>query len=1712
MGVKGNKFGAFKGVFTPSILTILGVIMYLRLPWIIGQAGLWATLGIILVAHIISVTTGLSVASIATDKKVETGGTYYMISRSLGLPIGGTLGLALFVGLSFSISLYIIGFSETLLTAFGLEVTLNTIRLTGALTLLVVTIVSFISTNLALKTQFIILGIMVLSIASILLGKHEFVPNTPLSGSAVNSLPWIALFAIFFPAVQGFEAGVSMSGDLANPKKAIPIGTISAILVGFVAYIGLVFFFSYTVERDALLNDSSILLNISLYSPLVIAGIWGATLSSAFGGLLGAPRILQATAMDRITPKVFAKGVGAGNEPRNALLLTFVIAFAGIMIGELNTIARVVSTFFIITYGFLNLTCAIENWAGTDFRPSFRIPAWVSIIGSIACFVIMIQLDLAAMIGATIILGAIFFFLKRRELKLQSGDTWGGIWSSLVKYGLAKLSVSSTKNQRNWSPNVILFSGSPKARPHLLDLGKIIVGKQGVFTNFELVQKSSDSSGSELLSKVYVDADDSGEKIITRRYPCNDIYEGMQTISKVYGFTGFEPNTILQGWARNAGDVQKLHHTAGVLHKSDYNLVYYNRVVDSNEKAKGKHIDLWWGGNSRNLNFALGLLKFITIDTKWRGATVHLNIINYNSAKTDSIYALANQALDNSRLIGRVKVINNSVEKLAEYDIIKSESATSSLAILELNYRKYTNSTDWFNYVNTITNLPCSSMLIEAGNNFEHIDANTVVEHREQKMVDEASVEKVRIDQRISYPSKELLANTLQKTAKYFTDLQETFVTNSVYELSSQTTSFHDNILGICNRLFAVIKEGNVVVDQETAYRSLSDFAFQCKSKINDFIEKDLVDGEKTLSNGLSVYQDKANEYFGKMPDKMMVAFAKSEFKAKKGDSFRVRSLKFNARFKGRFLGWPVNVRVGIAKTTELFLKENRLEHFSKFYNNLGVLTFRHLTNVRKVVFDLSTDVEQLIDSKEGAANNFEGFTFEIQLQLSEALNEYNIAYAELVNELDLSLERSLQQLIFVVDKPESKHLLRFYQKQIRKRKVSESDIQRAPELWHENIRLYSNKILTELILHSFRLRLHVKIGRQVEELSIWIKNNILKSIGDARNILDAFAKDDVELDYDVLSNQIEVVKTLYVQDKFEVFFKEINAIIIDLPELVEVNDDQFFNDLERGQFIESGIRAINFRRKVQLYLGTEFINQTRLAMEKLAEALTETSKLLRDKVRLAAFNMQNLSITVADEHDKVLTIAEVRSKLVNELLIEIKHKEDGIRSHMQTIEPELHSYLIKSFEPLKQEIHSVVVNDSKSKRKNKRATRFGWYNKSMVAVSKFLNKQFVGLIYSQSEGLLLAQKITTFEKGHKTNNQLVQEVLISMSHNAEVLKKVPFYYANLFSRSTTLNKDLWIERPYEQRVAETVAKRCSAGYAGALLITGRRNSGKTTLSKHIAKKYFPKHIAVSVKAPLAGSVNIDDFTGALQKALATGGNPSLYLNATPKPTVIIINDLELWWARHPEGMLVINHIADLVKTNAGKVFFIINCGDLAYKLINRVANLDSIFMASIECQPFDAKGIKDLVMARHQTGGMSLVLNDKREADLTQWNFARLFNLYFNITDGIPGLALQLWLANITKVVGKTIYISPPTMPSLSSLRSIDEKLWMYILHLILHRRTDISRLATTLRLTPDQAQQLISDLKRSGLVEERFPNVFAVNSVLEPFLVSIMQEKGLC
>ena len=713
---KVHKFGTFGGVFTPSILTILGVIMYMRLPMIIGEAGLWVTIGIILLAHLISVTTGLSISSIATDKKVEAGGTYYMISRSLGLPIGGTLGLALFTGLSLSVSLYLIGFSESFLSYLGYEVTTNAIRIAGTIVLIAVTTITIISTSLAIKAQYIIMATIVLSLISIFMGDHEFGPPASLSveHSSSNLIPFMVLFGIFFPAVTGFEAGVSMSGDLKDPKRSIPFGSIMAIIVGLVIYLGLAVFFALTVDGEMLSKDPQVLLKISWLPGLVIAGIWGATLSSALGSILGAPRILQATAVDKITPRFFARGVGLSNEPRNALILTFLIAETGILIGDLNVIARVVSIFFITTYGFINLSCAFETWTSADFRPTFKTPGWISLLGAVACFIVMIELDFVATLGASVILGLLYFFLKRKELSLQSGDAWSGVWSSLAKTSLFRL-TGATEHTRNWRPNILMFNGADKARPFMLNLGNAISGKLGLLSSFELVQ--ADSTKLTRLER-HKEPSDTQEKIFHHTYLCEDIYSGIDEIIRVYGFPGVEPNTVLMGWTNKAENKEKFITLMKRIQEYNFNslFLYHNdvRILNTNPS-----IDIWWSGRGSNLSLALNILRHLTTSDLWRRSSIRICTILNSPDDNDKVERFIRSILTESRTTARIKIIDNYLTLQHEQDIIGRESVGTDLTIVGM--QDSTNGsleTTFWNVENICKHLG-SALFIHASDAFE---------------------------------------------------------------------------------------------------------------------------------------------------------------------------------------------------------------------------------------------------------------------------------------------------------------------------------------------------------------------------------------------------------------------------------------------------------------------------------------------------------------------------------------------------------------------------------------------------------------------------------------------------------------------------------------------------------------------------------------------------------------------------------------------------------------------------------------------------------------------------------------------------------------------------------------------------------------------------------------------------------------------------------
>lgn len=320
--------------------------MYLRFGWVVGNVGLIGTLVIVTLGTLITFLTALSIASIATNAPVKAGGAYFLISRSLGVEMGGAIGIPLYLAQAFSVALYIMGFAESMVAIFPV---LN-IKVVGIVTTVVLSLLALFSTKAAIRAQFVILGVIAFSLISFFLGSPIGGEGYELfKGPVENSENFWVVFAVFFPAVTGIMAGVNMSGDLKDPAKSIPKGTFMAVGVGYLIYMIVPFFFAYRADAITLVSDNMIMQRLAYWGIAILMGIWGATLSSAVGSLLGAPRVLQALVLDKVLPSklsFLSKGSGSENIPRAATIFTSLIALVLVIVGDLNMIAPILTMFF----------------------------------------------------------------------------------------------------------------------------------------------------------------------------------------------------------------------------------------------------------------------------------------------------------------------------------------------------------------------------------------------------------------------------------------------------------------------------------------------------------------------------------------------------------------------------------------------------------------------------------------------------------------------------------------------------------------------------------------------------------------------------------------------------------------------------------------------------------------------------------------------------------------------------------------------------------------------------------------------------------------------------------------------------------------------------------------------------------------------------------------------------------------------------------------------------------------------------------------------------------------------------------------------------------------------------------------------------------------------------------------------------------------------
>ncbi len=460
---KPQLFGTFGGVFTPTFLTILGVIMYLREGWVVGNAGLLGAWLIILLSFSITGFTAFSLASIVTNVRIGAGGAFNIISQSLGLEVGGSIGIPLYLAQALAVSMYIFGFRAGWQWIFPTHPAL----LIDLATFSILFVIAFVSAGLAFRLQYFILAVILISLVSVVWSAFQGSMQHPVQwlgdfpGSVEQGFAGVgfwAVFAVFFPASTGIMAGANMSGELKNPRKSIPIGTLSAIGGSLLIYLGLAYWLARSATPDELLGNYTVMIDKAAWGPAILAGLLGATFSSALSSLVGAPRILQALGQHNIVPASdwLTKKTARG-EPRNALLLTGLLVLGALMLRNLNAVAPLITLFFLITYGMINVVVFIEqSMKLVSFRPLFRIPRFVSALGSLGCLFAMIVVNPTFTIIALALVLIIHAILIRRHLQAPFGDVRSGLFVALAEWAAKKSGEIAAARERTWKANLLV--------------------------------------------------------------------------------------------------------------------------------------------------------------------------------------------------------------------------------------------------------------------------------------------------------------------------------------------------------------------------------------------------------------------------------------------------------------------------------------------------------------------------------------------------------------------------------------------------------------------------------------------------------------------------------------------------------------------------------------------------------------------------------------------------------------------------------------------------------------------------------------------------------------------------------------------------------------------------------------------------------------------------------------------------------------------------------------------------------------------------------------------------------------------------------------------------------------------------------------------------------------------------------------------------------
>lgn len=696
--INKNKFGTLP-VFLTAISTILGAIMFLRFGYAVGSVGFYGTLGIIAIGHLVTIPTAMALAEIATNQKVEGGGEYYIISRSFNLVIGAAIGIALYFSQAISVAFYVIAFAEAFNSAFAYlvanyEMSPIITQLIGfkqtvsiPALLLLTWVVLTKGADLGVKMLYVVVATLTVSMIAFFAGSPIDLEIQETIANAVKAPEdsFFIVFAVIFPAFTGMTAGVGLSGDLKNPSKSIPLGTLAGTLVGMVIYVFIAWKLDASVSEenyDALRNlDNLIMADIAWQGWWIIPlGLAAATISSALGSIMVAPRTLQAIARDNVMPTVrlnewLSKGTAKADEPFNATVITVFIALFFIMLGEINVVAEIISMFFMVTYGSLCLISFLQHFAADpSYRPTFKSRWFVSLLGALMCFGLMFFMNvLYAIIAIVLMIGLYLILSYYNQDKRNVAVIFQGVIFQMSRQLQVFLQKADKEQTSNWRPSAICITDNFD-RIAAFDLLRWISQKYGfgtyIHTIKDFLNKQTNEEALEVKERLIKRAETTKSNIFVDTLITPSYTSAIAQVIQLPGVSGKENNLLMLEFSKSKGDnLDKITGNFELIKSVNFDVM----ILGSSERGFGfkKEIHIWITSKDYDNANLMILLGFIISGHKdWRGG--HIKIF--------AVYPEQDLEEERNRLFmliqsGRLPISPNNIELIPR----KEERDTRSI-------------------------------------------------------------------------------------------------------------------------------------------------------------------------------------------------------------------------------------------------------------------------------------------------------------------------------------------------------------------------------------------------------------------------------------------------------------------------------------------------------------------------------------------------------------------------------------------------------------------------------------------------------------------------------------------------------------------------------------------------------------------------------------------------------------------------------------------------------------------------------------------------------------------------------------------------------------------------------------------------------------------------------------------------------------------------